>query len=318
MRILISGGAGFLGSHLTDLLLSQGHEVVGVDNFITGKAENTKHLAGNPKYSFIKHDVVEPLKIDGQVDRIYHMASPASPMGYVKHQIATVKVNSQGTWNLLELALEKKSRFLMASTSECYGDPTVNPQKEEYWGNVNPIGMRSMYDEPKRFSEACTMAYHRERGADTRIIRIFNTYGPRMDPYDGRVVISFIRQALNNEPLTVFGEGKQTRSLCYVSDLVRGINLTMESDFHEPINLGNPDEITILDIAKEVLSLIPESKSKIVHQPMPPDDPRVRCPDITRARTILGWQPQVSRREGLKKMIDFYREQLTRPAPALV
>ena len=310
MRVLISGGAGFLASHLTDLLLEQGHDVVGVDNFITGKADNIRHLEGNARYKFIKHDVIEPLKIDGTIDRIYHMASPASPIGYVKHQIATVKVNSQGTWNLLELSLEKKARFLMASTSECYGDPTINPQKEDYWGNVNPIGMRSMYDEPKRFSEACTMAYHRERGADTRIIRIFNTYGPRMDPYDGRVVISFIRQALNDEPLTVFGEGKQTRSLCYVSDLVRGINLTMESDFHEPINLGNPDEITILDIAKEVLSLIPTSKSKITHQPMPPDDPRVRCPDITRAKQILGWTPTVSRREGLKKMIDFYRDQL--------
>jgi len=313
MRILISGGAGFLASHLTDLLLEQGHDVVGVDNFITGKADNIRHLEGNARYKFIKHDVIEPLKIDGTIDRIYHMASPASPIGYVKHQIATVKVNSQGTWNLLELSLEKKARFLMASTSECYGDPTINPQKEDYWGNVNPIGMRSMYDEPKRFSEACTMAYHRERGADTRIIRIFNTYGPRMDPYDGRVVISFIRQALNNEPLTVFGEGKQTRSLCYVSDLVRGINLTMESDFHEPINLGNPDEITILDIAKEVLSLIPESKSKIVHKEMPPDDPKKRCPDITRAKTILGWTPQVSRRDGLKKMIDFYRDQLIKP-----
>jgi len=316
MRVLISGGAGFLASHLTDLLLEQGHDVVGVDNFITGKADNIRHLEGNARYKFIKHDVIEPLKIDGTIDRIYHMASPASPIGYVKHQIATVKVNSQGTWNLLELSLEKKARFLMASTSECYGDPTINPQKEDYWGNVNPIGMRSMYDEPKRFSEACTMAYHRERGADTRIIRIFNTYGPRMDPYDGRVVISFIRQALNDEPLTVFGEGKQTRSLCYVSDLVRGINLTMESDFHEPINLGNPDEITILDIAKEVLSLIPTSKSKITHQPMPPDDPRVRCPDITRAKQILGWTPTVSRREGLKKMIDFYRDQLTKPAAA--
>ncbi|MBC8106237.1 MAG: SDR family oxidoreductase [Anaerolineae bacterium] len=310
MRILISGGAGFLASHLTDLLLAQGHEVVGVDNFITGKADNIRHLEGNAKYSFIKADVIEPLKIDGPIDRIYHMASPASPVGYVKHQIATVKVNSQGTWNLLELALEKKGRFLMASTSECYGDPEINPQVESYWGNVNPIGMRSMYDEPKRFSEACTMAYHRERGADTRIIRIFNTYGPRMDPYDGRVVISFIRQALNNEPLTVFGEGKQTRSLCYVSDLIRGINLTMESNFHEPINLGNPDEITILDIAKEILTLIPESKSKITHLPMPPDDPKVRCPDITRAKEILGWKPEVSRRDGLKKMIEFYREQL--------
>ncbi|MGH7176562.1 MAG: UDP-glucuronic acid decarboxylase family protein [Tepidisphaeraceae bacterium] len=314
MRVLISGAAGFLGSHLTDLLISQGQEVVGVDNFITGKPDNIRHLEGNAKYSFIRHDVIEPLKLSGAIDRIYHMASPASPVGYVKHQVATVKVNSQGTWNLLELALEKNARFLMASTSECYGDPLVNPQKEEYWGNVNPIGLRSMYDEPKRFSEACTMAYHRERGADTRIIRIFNTYGPRMDPHDGRVVISFIRQALHDEDLTVFGDGKQTRSLCYVSDLVRGINLTMESDFHEPINLGNPDEITILDIAKEVLSLIPTSKSKITYKPMPPDDPRVRCPDITRARQILGWHPTVSRREGLAKMIEFYRGQIAAPA----
>ena len=310
MRVLISGAAGFLGSHLTDLLLSQGHEVVGVDNFITGTPDNVRHLEGNRAYRFVRHDVIQPLEIDGPVDRIYHMASPASPIGYVKHQIATVKVNSQGTWNLLELALAKNSRFLMASTSECYGDPQVNPQPESYWGNVNPIGLRSMYDEPKRFSEACTMAYHRERGADTRIIRIFNTYGPRMDPHDGRVVISFIRQALNNEPLTVFGDGKQTRSLCYVSDLVRGINLVMESDFHEPINLGNPQELTILDIAKEVLALIPESKSQITFLPMPPDDPKVRKPDITRAKQILGWQPVVSRREGLAKMIEFYRASL--------
>jgi dTDP-glucose 4,6-dehydratase len=221
-----------------------------------------------------------------------------------------MKVNSQGTWNLLEMACSKGARFLMASTSETYGDPAVHPQREEYWGNVNPIGLRSMYDEAKRFSEACTMAYHRERHADTRIIRIFNTYGPRMDPYDGRVVISFIRQALNNEPITVFGEGKQTRSLCYVSDLVRGINLTMESDFHEPINLGNPEEITILDIARQVCDLIPGTTSKIVHLPMPPDDPRVRCPDITRAKQILGWQPTIGRREGLAKMIEHYRERL--------
>jgi len=311
MRILISGAAGFLGSHLTDLLLSQGHEVVGVDNYITGRPENIRHLEGNPGYRFVRHDVIEPPSIDGPVDRIYHMASPASPIGYVRHQVATLKVNSQGTWNLLELALQKDARFLMASTSECYGDPAVNPQPETYWGNVNPIGLRSMYDEAKRFSEACTMAYHRERGADTRLIRIFNTYGPRMDPHDGRVVISFIRQALNDEPLTVFGDGRQTRSLCYVSDLVRGINMVMEADFIEPINLGNPQEITIIDIAREVLSLIPESKSQITHLPMPPDDPKVRRPDITRAKQILGWQPQIDRREGLKRMIDFYREQRT-------
>src|SRR5215216_6455301 len=289
MRILVSGAAGFLGSHLTDLLLSQGNEVVGVDNFITGKKQNIAHLAGHKSYRFLQHDVIQPLSIDGPIDRIYHMASPASPIGYVKHQVATLKVNSQGTWNLLELSLAKNARFLMASTSETYGDPDINPQPETYWGNVNPIGLRSMYDEAKRFSEACTMAYFREAKADTRIIRIFNTYGPRMDPYDGRVVISFIRQALNNEPITVFGEGKQTRSLCYVSDLVRGINLTMESDFIEPINLGNPEEMTILQIAKEILELIPASRSKIIHMPMPPDDPRVRCPDITRAKQILGW-----------------------------
>ncbi len=310
MRVLISGAAGFLGSYLTDLLLAQGHEVVGVDNFITGKKQNIAHLEGNRQNKYNKAEVNEPLKIDGPNNRIYHMASPASPVGYVKHQVATLKVNSQGTWNLLELSLEKKARFLMASTSEAYGDPAINPQREDYWGNVNPIGLRSMYDEPKRFSEACTMAYHRERGADTRIIRIFNTYGPRMDPYDGRVVISFIRQALHNEPLTVFGDGQQTRSLCYVTDLVRGINLVMECDFVEPINLGNPEEVTILQIAKDVLALIPESKSKIIHQPMPPDDPRVRCPDITRAREILRWSPTIPRSEGFKKMIEFYRDQL--------
>jgi dTDP-glucose 4,6-dehydratase len=310
MRILITGAAGFLGSHLTDLLLSEGHEVVGVDNFITGKDQNIAHLKGHPKYSFVRQDVIDPFTVDGAIDRIYHMASPASPIGYVKHQVATLKVNSQGTWNMLEMSLEKRARFLMASTSETYGDPAVHPQREDYWGNVNPIGLRSMYDEAKRFSEACTMAYHRERKADTRLIRIFNTYGPRMDPYDGRVVISFIRQALNNEPITVFGDGSQTRSLCYVTDLVRGINLVMESDFHEPINLGNPEELSILQIAKQILELIPESKSKIVHQPMPPDDPRVRCPDITRAKQILGWQPTVSRKDGLAKMIEFYRDQL--------
>ena len=310
MRILISGASGFLGSHLSDRMLSQGHEVVGLDNLITGKPENIAHLMGNKAFKFVKADVIEPVLIDGPVDRIYHMASPASPIGYVKHQVATLKVNSQGTWNLLELAEKKNARFLMASTSECYGDPAIHPQPESYWGNVNPIGMRSMYDEAKRFSEACTMAYHRERGVNTRLIRIFNTYGPRMDPHDGRVVISFIRQALHNEPLTVFGEGKQTRSLCYVSDLIEGINLTMESDFHEPINLGNPSELSILDIAKEVLALIPESTSKITFHPMPPDDPKIRCPDISRAKQILGWTPKVTRREGLGKMVEFYRETL--------
>jgi dTDP-glucose 4,6-dehydratase len=311
MRIAISGAAGFLGSHLTDLLLEQGHEVIGLDNFLTGHRRNVAHLEGNPRYRLIEKDVIAPLDLDGAIDRIYHMASPASPIGYVKHQVATLKVNSQGAWNLLEMAEKKGARFLMASTSECYGDPAVHPQREDYWGNVNPIGLRSMYDEAKRFSEACTMAYHRERGVATRLIRIFNTYGPRMDPYDGRVVISFIRQALRNEPITVFGDGSQTRSLCYVTDLVRGINLTMESDFVEPINLGNPDEMTILQMANEIRSLVPGSTSEIIHQPMPPDDPKVRCPDISRARQVLGWEPTISRREGLGKMIEFYRESLT-------
>lgn len=311
MRCVVTGGAGFLGSHLTDLLLSQGHEVIGIDNFITGNRENIAHLNGNKAYTFIEKDVIEPFDIEGPVDRIYHLASPASPIGYVKHQIATLKVNSQGTWNCLELAERKKARFLMASTSECYGDPAVHPQPETYWGNVNPIGMRSMYDEAKRFSEACTMAYHRERGVDTRLIRIFNTYGPRMDPHDGRVVITFIKQALHDEPLTVFGDGMQTRSLCYVSDLIRGINMVMENDgFVEPINLGNPSELTILDIAKEILELIPQSKSTITFREMPPDDPKIRRPDITRAKKILGWEPVVSRREGLAKMIEYYREKL--------
>ncbi|MGD0766986.1 MAG: UDP-glucuronic acid decarboxylase family protein [Tepidisphaeraceae bacterium] len=310
MRVLISGAAGFLGSHLTDYLLDQGHEIVGVDNFITGKPQNIAHLRGNARFTFIQADVIQGVKIDGSLDRIYHLASPASPIGYVQHQVATLKVNSQGTWNLLEMAEAKNARFLMASTSECYGDPAVHPQREDYWGNVNPIGLRSMYDEAKRFGEACTMGYSRERKLDTRIIRIFNTYGPRMDPYDGRVVISFIRQALRSEPLTVFGTGSQTRSLCYVSDLIRGINLTMESDFCEPINLGNPEEITILQIAQDILAMLPQSTSQITFHPMPPDDPRVRCPDISRARQILGWSPVVPRREGLLKMIEFYREPL--------
>jgi len=314
MRILISGASGFLGSHLTDLLLGQGHQVVGVDNLLTGKIENIAHLKGNPNFSFIQQDVVQLTPPPGEFHRIYHMASPASPIGYVKHQVATLKVNSEGTWNLLELAEARNARFLMASTSECYGDPAVHPQREDYWGNVNPIGLRSMYDEAKRFSEACTMAYHRERKVDTRIIRIFNTYGPRMDPYDGRVVIAFIRQALNNETITVFGDGRQTRSLCYVSDLVRGINLAMEGDFHEPINLGNPDETTVLQIAKEILELIPGTKSTISVEPMPPDDPRLRCPDITRAKQMLGWTPVVPRKEGLGKMIDSYRDQLVAKA----
>ena len=323
MRIIITGGCGFLGSHLTDLLLGQGHEVVAVDNYVTGRPANVAHLEGHPNHSIVEHDVIRPLPAkvaDGPVDRIYHMASPASPKGYYENQVATMKVNSEGLWRMLDLSLEKGARLLMASTSECYGDPQVNPQPESYWGNVNPIGLRSMYDEAKRFAEACCMAYHRERGADTRLVRIFNTYGPRMDPTDGRVVINFIKQALNDEPLTVYGDGNQTRSLCYVSDLVEGINRTMEQGHTvEPINLGNPAELSVKQIADEVLKLIPESSSTIEHLPLPgvyKDDPKVRRPDITRARELLGWEPAVSRTEGLGKMIEFYRAVLVGDAVA--
>src|SRR6267143_3121190 len=269
MRILVTGGAGFIGSHLCERLLTDGHDVLCLENFFTGRRANIVKLLDNHHFELIRHDVIEPILLE--VDQIYNLACPASPIHYQYNPVKTVKTSVMGMINMLGLAKRVRARILQASTSEVYGDPLSHPQREEYWGNVNPIGLRSMYDEAKRFSEACTMAYHRERGADTRIIRIFNTYGPRMDPYDGRVVISFIRQALNNEPITVFGEGKQTRSLCYVSDLVRGINLTMESDFHEPINLGNPEEITILDIAREIVALIPGSTSQVVHLPMPPD-----------------------------------------------
>ncbi|MCC7351225.1 MAG: SDR family oxidoreductase [Phycisphaerales bacterium] len=308
MRVLISGAAGFIGSHLSDLLLADGARVVGVDNFVTGRTENVAHLRHNPRFELIHHDVTEPLKIDGSIDQIFHLASPASPVAYDKMRIATMKVNSQGTWNLLDLALEKNARFLVASTSEIYGDPAVHPQREEYWGNVNPIGLRSMYEEAKRFSEACTMAYHRERQADTRIIRIFNTYGPRMGLHDGRVITNFIRQAVHHEPITVFGDGTQTRSLCFVSDLVRGIKAVMEADFHEPINLGNPEDVTIVQLARDILSLVPGTRSRIDFKPSPAYDPRLRKPDLSRARQILGWSPVVSRKEGLEQIVRYYLE----------
>jgi dTDP-glucose 4,6-dehydratase len=308
MRVLISGAAGFIGSHLSDLLLADGARVVGVDNFVTGRTENVAHLRQNPRFELIHHDVTEPLKIDGSIDQIFHLASPASPVAYDKMRIATMKVNSQGTWNLLDLALEKNARFLVASTSEIYGDPAVHPQREEYWGNVNPIGLRSMYEEAKRFSEACTMAYHRERQADTRIIRIFNTYGPRMGLHDGRVITNFIRQAVHHEPITVFGDGTQTRSLCFVSDLVRGIKAVMEADFHEPINLGNPEDVTIVQLARDILSLVPGTRSRIDFKPSPAYDPRLRKPDLSRARQILGWSPVVSRKEGLEQIVRYYLE----------
>ncbi len=311
-RHLISGGGGFLGSHLTDALLKQGHEVVGLDNFVSSDRDNVAHLAGNIRYKLIEHDLAEglpPPVAEGTFDRIWHLASPASPVGYVKHQVMTLKVNSLGTWALLELAERTKARIFVASTSECYGDPLEHPQKETYWGHVNSIGMRSMYDEAKRFLEACTMAYHRERGVDTRIVRIFNTYGPRLQQNDGRVVVAFITQALRGEPLTVQGDGSQTRSLCYVDDEIRGFMALMESDYYLPVNVGNPDEVTMLELAIEIRELC-GSKSEIVHTPLPPDDPKQRCPDITLAKKLLNWEPTVSRREGLRRTVGFYRKKL--------
>ena len=310
MRILISGVAGFLASHLADALIAQGHDIVGVDNLITGRPENIAHLSSSAKFQFIEHDVIAPLDLPGAVDRIYHLASPCSTASYAKHQIAMLKTNSQGTWNLLELAQSKSARFLMASSSEAYGDALTHPQREDYWGNVNPIGLRSMYDEGKRFAEACTMAYHRSHGVDTRIVRIFSAYGPRMDIHDGRVVINFIQEALANRPLTVHGDGRQTRSLCYVSDMIEGIMLTMESDFHQPINLGNPEEVSIVQMAKEIRDLVRGCTSTITFEPMSPDDPRHRCPEISRAKQVLRWSPKVTRTEGFERMIDYYGQQL--------
>jgi len=307
MRVLISGSAGFIGSHLADHLLAQGHDVLGLDNLLTGRLANVAHLKHDKRFSLLQQDVTEPVKIDGPIDRIYHLASPASPVAYASHRIETMKVNSQGTWNLLDLALEKKSRLLVASTSEIYGDPPKNIQREDFWGNVNPIGLRSMYEEAKRFSEACAMAYNRERGADTRIVRIFNTYGPRMHPADGRVVTNFCRQALKNEPITIAGDGTQTRSFCFVSDTVRGLSAVMEADFSEPINIGNPEETTIIQLAKCILELLPESKSKITFEPRADYDPRNRCPDIMRAKQILNWTPKIPLNEGLAKVVEYHR-----------
>lgn len=316
MRILISGVAGFLASHLADALLAQGHEVIGVDNLVTGYRENIAHLSSNPKFEFIEQDVIVPMDVPGKIDRIYHLASPCSTASYTKHQIAMLKTNSQGTWNLLDLANAKSARFLMASSSEAYGDALIHPQREDYWGNVNPIGLRSMYDEGKRFAEACTMAYHRSHGVDTRIVRIFSAYGPRMDIHDGRVVINFIQEAIAGRPLTVHGDGRQTRSLCYVSDMIEGIILTMESDFHQPINLGNPEEVSIVQMAREIRELVPNCTSEITFEPMSPDDPRHRCPEISRAKQVLRWSPKVARTEGFGRMIEHYLRQSKAPAAA--
>lgn len=318
-RVLVTGAAGFLGSHLTDRLLDMGHEVTGVDSMITGSGENISHLRTHPKFKLITADLARglPSELKGQTfDRIWHLASPASPVGYVKQQVITLKVNAITTIELLELAEKCRARIFVASTSECYGDPLEHPQKETYWGNVNSVGMRSMYDESKRFMEAAAMAYHRERGVDTRIVRIFNTYGPRLAVDDGRVVVAFIKQALQGEPLTVQGDGSQTRSLCYVDDEIRGFLLLMESpDYHLPVNIGNPDEVSVMQIAQEIRDLC-GSKSVIRHAPLPPDDPRQRCPDITLAKKLLGWEPTVSRRDGLLRTIAYYRQKLGIPAAA--
>ncbi len=308
-RVLITGGAGFIGSHLCDFLLAKGFKLVAIDNFITGNPKNIEHLKKNPDFEFIKHDITKPLEIKGKLDYVLHFASPASPVDYLEFPIQTLKVGALGTHNALGIAKAKKAVFLLASTSEIYGDPEVHPQKESYWGNVNPIGPRGVYDEAKRFAEALTMAYHRYHKIDTKIARIFNTYGPRIKADDGRVVPTFIVQALKNEPITVFGSGKQTRSFCYVSDLIDGIYKLMMSNVNEPINLGNSDENTIMEFAKRIIK-ITKSKSKIVFKPLPVDDPKRRKPDITKAKQLLKWEPKVSLDEGLKKTVEWFRTQI--------
>ncbi len=308
-RILITGGAGFLGSHLCDKFIGKGYDVICMDNLITGSTDNIAHLIGNEHFRFIHHDVTEYMFVDGDLDAILHFASPASPVDYLRYPIQTLKVGSLGTHKALGLAKAKKARFLLASTSEVYGDPLTHPQEESYWGNVNPVGIRGVYDEAKRFAEAMTMAYHRYHGLETRIVRIFNTYGPRMRIEDGRAIPAFMSQALRGEDLTVFGDGSQTRSVCYVDDLVEGIYRLLLSEESDPVNIGNPDELSMLDLAKEILE-ISGSKSKISYKDLPQDDPKVRQPDITRARAILKWEPSVQRREGLIKTLDYFTQAL--------
>lgn len=310
MKSIVTGGAGFLGSHLCGLLLEKGHEVICVDNLITGNTRNLEHIKSD-KFKYLQHDVTKPIYFGDKIDYIFHLASPASPIDYLEFPIQTLKVGALGTYNMLGLAKEQKARFLLASTSEVYGDPLVNPQPETYWGNVNPVGPRGVYDEAKRYAEAITMAYHRYHGIDTRIARIFNTYGPRMRGNDGRVVPNFINQALKNEDITVYGNGTQTRSFCYVSDLIEGIYRLMISDFPYPVNLGNPDEISILEFAHTIVALT-GSNSKITYKDLPVDDPRVRRPDITQAVEILKWGPEVSLRDGLALTIDYFNENSSR------
>jgi dTDP-glucose 4,6-dehydratase len=303
---LITGGAGFLGSHLCERMLAEGHEVVCLDNFVTGRRENIAALLDRDDFSLVEHDISKPIEYRGRIDNILHFASPASPIDYLELPIQTLKVGSLGTHNTLGLARAHGARYLLASTSEVYGDPLVHPQPESYWGNVNPVGPRGVYDEAKRFAEAMVMAYHRFHGVDTRIVRIFNTYGPRMRPRDGRVVPNFIRQALRGEPLTVYGDGLQTRSFCYVDDLIEGIWRLLQSDIHDPVNIGNPEEMTILHFAQRILELT-GSSSRISYQPLPVDDPKTRQPDIALARRELGWEPRVELDAGLARTIDYFR-----------
>ena len=308
MRAVVTGGAGFLGSHLCDRLLGEGWEVLALDNLITGDEANLAHLAENPKFKFERTDVNEPFRVEGQLEYVFHFASPASPPDYLKFPLETLKVGSIATMNTLELAKAKNAKFFLASTSECYGDPDVSPQTESYWGRVNPVGPRSVYDEAKRFAEATTMAYHRYHAVDTHIVRIFNTYGPRMRLNDGRALPNFVYQALSGQPITVYGDGKQTRSFCYVSDLIDGIYKLSQSDEHMPTNIGNPTELSIKEFAVRISSYFPDAP-RIIHEPLPVDDPKQRCPDISKAKRLLGWEPKVSLEEGLKRTIAFFREQ---------
>jgi dTDP-glucose 4,6-dehydratase len=309
MRIVITGGAGFIGSHLCDRFLGAGHQVVCVDNFLTGADANIAHLRAHKAFRLLQHDVSKPLELEGTLDLILHFASPASPIDYLKLPIQTMKVGSLGTLNALGMAKAKRARFLLASTSEAYGDPQVHPQVETYWGHVNPVGPRGVYDEAKRFAEALTMAYHRQHQVDTRIVRIFNTYGPRMRLQDGRAIPAFITQALRGEPLTVFGDGAQTRSFCYIDDLIEGIARLTQVDYHDPVNLGNPEESTILKLAERIVALT-GSRSRVAFRPLPQDDPKQRCPDITVARRVLGWEPGTAPDVGLRKTIEWFAQQL--------
>jgi dTDP-glucose 4,6-dehydratase len=311
MRAVVTGGAGFLGSHFCDRLLAEGWEVLSLDNYITGSEANISHLKNNPNFKFENVDVSSPLKVDGEVGYVLHLASPASPPDYMKHPIETLKVGSIGTMNALDLARAKNARFFISSTSECYGDPSVSPQSETYWGNVNPVGPRSVYDEAKRFAEAMTMAYHRHHGLDTHIVRIFNTYGPRMRLNDGRALPNFVYQALSKKPLTIYGDGKQTRSFCYVSDLIEGMFRLMMSEEHYPTNIGNPQELTLLEFAERIRSHFADPPP-LAFEPLPQDDPKRRCPDISKAKRILNWEPKVSLDEGLKLTLAYFKQEFNK------